>query len=286
MGNPVSPTNRSTNFRAVLADDEPLLRAELCDLLAQAWPALQIADQVADGRAAVASVQRHAPDVVFLDVNMPRLDGMAAAQQMRKQGYAGEIVFVTAYDQYAVPAFAQRAIDYLVKPLEEARLHDTVARLQTRLQAPRGDAAPHSEALIKELQNAVAQSVAQAMARQAPAAAPAVSAPDPMPWVRVVSGNQIQLIPVDDIACLRAVPGYTQITTGQGGEHLVSEPLAKLLERLDPQTFVQVHRASIVNLHFVAKIHRERPGRFLVELKNGLGKVEASRARADFFRDL
>lgn len=286
MGSPVAPTANTTYFRAVLADDEPLLRAELCDMLADAWPALQIADQVADGRAAVASVQRHTPDVVFLDVNMPHLDGMAAAQQMRASGYTGEIVFVTAYDQFAVPAFAQRAIDYLVKPLEETRLRDTVARLQSRLVATRNGTGPDPAALMRELQQTVAQSIAQAIAQATPAAPPtSPQEPEAMPWVRVVSGNQIQLIPVEDIACLRAVPGYTQITT-RNGEHLINEPLAKLLERLNPQTFVQVHRASIVNLRFVARIHRERPGRFLVELKHGLGKVEASRARADFFRDL
>lgn len=277
MGSPV--------IRAIIADDEPLLRAELFDMLMRAWPALHIAQQVGDGRAAVAAVQQHAPDVVFLDVNMPRLDGMAAAQQMRHNGYAGEIVFVTAYDQYALPAFEQRAIDYLVKPLEEQRLRDTVCRLQTRLATPGRNPDQDAAALIKELQQTVAHSIAQAMAHATPASTPVPTAPEPMPWVRVVSGNQIQLIPVDDIACLRAVPGYTQITTCQG-EHLINEPLAKLLERLNPQTFVQVHRASIVNLRFVAKIHRERPGRFLVELKHGLGKVEASRARADFFRDL
>lgn len=269
--------------RAVIADDEPLLRAELCHMLTRAWPALQVVDQVGDGRTALASVQQHAPHVVFLDVHMPHQDGMAAAQAMRQQGFAGEIVFVTAYDQYAVPAFAQRAVDYLVKPLEEARLHETVARLQERIHAPTHEFAVHSSAqLLKELQQTVASSIAQAMSQAKGTAPPAV---EPMPWVRVVSGNQIQLIAVDDIACFRAVPGYTQITTQQG-EHLINEPLAKLLERLNPQTFVQVHRASIVNLRFVAKIHRERPGRFIVELKHGLGKVEASRARADVFRDL
>jgi DNA-binding LytR/AlgR family response regulator len=101
----------------------------------------------------------------------------------------------------------------------------------------------------------------------------------------VVSGNQIQLIAIEDIACFRAVPGYTQITTPTG-EHLISEPLIRLLERLDRQVFVQVHRATIVNLRFVDRIHRERPGRFVIELKHGLGKLDASRARAEFFRDL
>lgn len=275
MENPVT----QPSIRAIIADDEPLLRAELCGMLAQAWPALQIAQQVGDGRAAVAVVAQHQPDVVFLDVNMPRLDGMAAAGQMREQGYAGEIVFVTAYDQYAVPAFEQRAIDYLVKPLEEERLRDTVARLQTRLFTPQRPAGADPAALVRELQQTVATSIAQALSQGTH------KEPQPMPWVRVVNGNQMQLVPLEDIACFRAVPGYTQITT-RHGEHLINEPLSKLLERLNPQTFVQVHRASIVNLHFVARVHRERPGRFLVELKHGLGKVEASRARADIFRDL
>jgi len=269
-----------TPARAIIADDEPLLRAELAELLAQWWPELTLVDQVGDGRAAVASALRHAPDVVFLDVNMPRMDGMAAAQQLRQQGYAGEIVFVTAYDQHALRAFEQRAIDYLVKPLEATRLRDTLARLQARLSAPAQTVADEPAALMmKELQQTVADSIAQALSQARPAA------PEPMPWVRVVSGKQIQLIPIEDVACFRAVPGYTQVTTRQG-EHLISEPLAKLLERLDPRTFVQVHRASIVNLRFVAKIHRDRPGRFLVELKHGLGKLEASRARAELFRDL
>jgi DNA-binding LytR/AlgR family response regulator len=265
--------------RAIIADDEPLLRAELRECLARAWPALQLVEEVGDGRAALASVARHGPDVVFLDVNMPRLDGMAAAKQMREQGFAGEIVFVTAYDQYAVRAFEQRAVDYLVKPLDEARLRDTVMRLQSRLATPAAGSGVDAVALLKELQQTIMQSMGQGLP---PARA---TAAEPMPWVRVVSGNQIQLVAIEDIACFRAVPGYTQVTTPTG-EHLISEPLTKLLERLDPQIFVQVHRATIVNLRFVAKIQRERPGRFVIELKHGLGKLQASRARAEFFRDL
>jgi DNA-binding LytR/AlgR family response regulator len=270
-------------MRAIIADDEPLLRAELREGLARWWPELQIAEEVGDGRAALAGVTRHRPDVVFLDVHMPRLDGISAAQQLRVQGYAGEIVFVTAYDQYAVQAFAQRAIDYLVKPLEEVRLRDTIARLQSRGAAsPVAGAAVDAVALLKELQHTIMQAMAPTTGRAAPTLA---NGPAPMPWVRVVSGNQIQLVAFEDIACFRAVPGYTQVTT-RAGEHLISETLTKLLERLDPQVFVQVHRAAIVNLRFVAKIHRERPGRFVIELKHGLGKVEASRARAEVFRDL
>lgn len=241
-------------MRALIADDEPLLRAELREALALAWPELRIVAEAADGRRALAAVLEHRPEVAFLDVNMPHLDGMAAAQQMRERGYAGEIVFVTAYDQHALRAFEARALDYLVKPLEPARLGDTVTRLKARLAA-----------LL-----------------QAAAAPPAEAA---SPWLRVTRGTQTQLLRLEDVACLRAVPGYTQLVT-RDGEHLVELPLKALQARLDPLAFVQVHRAAIVNLHFVARIVRDRPGHCVVELKHGLGQVEASRAGAELLRSL
>jgi DNA-binding LytR/AlgR family response regulator len=241
-------------MRALIADDEPLLRAELREALALAWPELRIVAEAADGRCALAAALEHRPEVAFLDVNMPHLDGMAAAQQMRERGYAGEIVFVTAYDQHALRAFEARAIDYLVKPLEPARLGDTVTRLKARLAA-----------------------LPQAAAVPAEAAA--------SPWLRVTRGTQTQLVRLEDVACLRAVPGYTQLVT-RDGEHLVELPLRSLQQRLDPLAFVQVHRAAIVNLHFVARIVRDRPGHCVVELKHGLGQVEASRAGAELLRSL
>lgn len=241
-------------MRALIADDEPLLRAELRDALAQAWPELRIVAEAADGRRALEAALVHRPEVVFLDVSMPHLDGMAAARQMRERGYAGEIVFVTAYDEYALRAFDARAIDYLVKPLEPARLGETVTRLKTRL-----------------------------------AIAPAVPSSPPLaetsPWLRVTRGASTQLVALDDIACLRAVPGYTQVLTAEG-EHLVELALKTLQQRLDPRCFVQVHRAAIVNLRHVACIVRERPGHCVVELKHGLGRVEASRAGAELLRAL
>lgn len=242
-------------MRALIADDEPLLRAELRDALAQSWPELRVVAEVADGRAAVAAALQQRPDVAFLDVNMPHLDGTAAARQLRERGYAGELVFVTAYDQFAVAAFDARAIDYLVKPLEPQRLGETVTRLKARLgatppQPPAADLGPASS-----------------------------------PWLRVTRGLQTRLVALDDIACLRAVPGYTQLLT-RGGEHFVELALKTLQQRLDPQRFVQVHRASIVNLHFVEHIEREASGRCVVELKHGLGRIEASRNGAELLRSL
>lgn len=242
-------------MRALIADDEPLLRAELREALASMWPELRVVAEVADGRRALAAALEHRPEVAFLDVQMPHLDGLAAAQQMRERGYAGEIVFVTAYDQHALRAFEARAIDYLVKPLETTRLGDTVTRLKARLAAA---AAP---------------------------AAPAAAGPPASPWLRVTRGAQTQLVHLEELACLRAVPGYTQLLT-RNGEHLIEQPLKALQARLDPQTFVQVHRGAIVNLHFVARIVRERPGHCVIELKHGLGTVEVSRAGAELLRSL
>lgn len=243
-------------MRALIADDEPLLRTELKGALAQLWPELCIVAEAGDGRAALAATLEHRPDMVFLDVSMPHLDGMAAAQRLRERGYAGEIVFLTAYDQYALRAFDTRAIDYLVKPLELARLGDTVTRLKSRLPA---------------------------VAPPGPVAAPAT--PELPRWLRATRGKHTQLVAVQDIGCLRAVAGYTQLLTREG-EHLIEDPLKALQTRLDARCFVQVHRSAIVNLHFVERIVRERPGRCVVELKHGLGTVEVSRAGAELLRTL
>ena len=245
-------------MRALIADDEPLLRAELREALALVWPELRIVAEAADGRRALAAVLEHRPEVAFLDVNMPHLDGMAAARRMRESGYAGEIVFVTAYHQHALDAFDARAIDYLVKPLEPARLGETVTRLKARL-----------------------------VARDAPPSQPGAldGASTASPWLRVTRGANMQLVAWQDVACLRAVPGYTQVLT-RDGEHLIEQPLRLLQQRLDANCFVQVHRSAIVNLHFVSRIVRERPGHCVIELKHGLGQVAASRAGAELLRSL
>jgi len=239
-------------MRALIADDEPLLRAELREALAQVWPELRVVAEAADGRRALAAALEHRPDVAFLDVSMPHMDGMAAAQTMRERGFTGEIVFVTAYDQYALGAFEARAIDYLVKPLDAARLGETVTRLKSRLTAPAAPAVPVNGSAQPQ-------------------------------WLRVTRGTNTQLVSLQDVACLRAVPGYTQLITREG-EHLIEQAMKALQPRLDPSCFVQVHRSAIVNLHFIARIVRERPGRSVVELKHGLGNVEVSRAGAELLR--
>jgi DNA-binding LytR/AlgR family response regulator len=268
---------------AILADDEPLLRADLAQLLARLWPELKIVAQVSDGKAAIDAAQQFRPDVCFLDIQMPRVTGLEAATQIKSLAH---IVFVTAYDRYAVRAFEQRAIDYLVKPLEESRLRETVARLQERIAARRESMPDIIASQLADL-TSLAHELKAALTQTQSGSVPATPEPPSayLQWIKVVSGNSFKLVDVASIACFRAVPGYTQVLTREG-EHLITEPLRDLAEKLDPKHFAQIHRATIVNLRFIAQVRRTRPGHFLVELKHSLGTLEASRGKADVLRGL
>lgn len=270
---------------AILADDEPLLRAELRERLQRIWPTLEIAGEAADGREALSLALRLHPSVVFLDISMPHMDGLSAAQQMREQGYRGELVFITAYEAHALAAFERRALDYLVKPLDEDRLRETAVRVVERMtQRPQQVAAPAPHwiaelrsALEHSLQGSVERSVQQALSSRE---AERGSAAQRLRWLRATRGNELHLIAVDEVACFRAVTGYTQVVTREG-EHLISETLKQLATALDPTVFVQVHRSAIVNLRFVAGMRRVRPGAFMVDLRHGLGQVAATRSLSD-----
>lgn len=257
-------TNASAACTAVIADDEPWLRADLREQLAACWPELGIAAEAANGLEAVQAVRMHAPDVVFLDVQMPRMTGIEAAAQLKGQV---EIVFLTAYDQYAVAAFEQRAADYLLKPLEAERLADTVARLRSRLRERNQGAQ-------------VAQQLAEAVQAMREGGAPAAR----LEWIKAAVGSTTRLIHVADVLAFKAVPGYTQVLTAEA-EALIRTPLRELLPQLDPRSFVQVHRNAIVNLHAVACARRLADGRYAVELRHGRGSIETSRSRAALFRE-
>jgi DNA-binding LytR/AlgR family response regulator len=177
----------------LIADDEPLLREALARQLAQAWPELEVVAQARNGREAIQQFEALGPDVCFLDVHMPGLSGVEAAQQIGRRAH---LVFVTAYDQYAVQAFAQGALDYLVKPVEQGRLAETVARLQERLQAT--EPAPDIGALLRQLAAQIAE-----LQRGA--------APEPLRWIRAQDGQALRLIPVDDVDYLRADTKYTRV---------------------------------------------------------------------------
>jgi DNA-binding LytR/AlgR family response regulator len=238
---------------ALIADDEPLLRERLAAHLARLWPALRLAGQARNGREAVALYKAEAPDVVFLDVQMPGLDGVAAARAIAAAaaaaGRAVQLVFVTAFEQYAVQAFEQGAVDYLVKPFDEARLAATVQRLRQRLQAADVAGPARLQALLAEL--------AQLGERlRTPSAGAAAAAPRPrLQWIKASVGPALRLIPVDEVIYCKSDEKYT-LVVHTGGEALIRRSLRELMDELDPERFVQIHRSVIVALPFVAQVVR------------------------------
>jgi DNA-binding LytR/AlgR family response regulator len=227
---------------ALIADDEPLLREAFARQLAQAWPELEIVSEARNGREAVKLFESKGADICFLDVQMPGLSGVEAAQQIGRRAH---LVFVTAYDHYAVQAFAQGVLDYLVKPVEPARLAETVARLKERLRA--AQPATNTDDLLRQLTQQLAKLQGTA-------------GTEPLRWIRAQVGQTLRLISTDDIAYLRADSKYTLIAwrgdDGKPAEALVRTPLKDLATQLDPARFVQVHRSAIVNLHAIDHVRR------------------------------
>ena len=254
---------------ALIADDEPLLRRSLVRLLAKAWPELEVVAQARNGREAVELFEARKPDICFLDVHMPGLSGVEAARYIDRRAH---LVFVTAFDQYAVQAFEQGALDYLVKPVEPTRLADTVARLQARLRA--AQPAPDTEALLTEL---------AARLRKDPG-------PAPLRWIRASVGQMVRLIPVDDIDFLRSEEKYTLIAwrddAGEVREAVIRTPLKELVTQLDAAQFAQVHRSAVVNLRSVAHVTRGPNETADIHVKGRADVLPVSRSYLHLFRQM
>jgi len=261
--------------RALIADDEPLLRERLCGLLARLWPELQIVAQARNGREALEQFDELAPEVVFLDVHMPGLNGIEAARGIGRRAH---IVFVTAYDRYAVQAFEQGAVDYLVKPFDEARLADTVQRLRERLSAttapPAGAGPPVDETALAPLLDRLADRLRQ------PAASPQY-----LQWIRASVGNSVRLIPVQEVVYLRSDEKYT-LVVWEGGEALIRKTIRELADELDPQRFAQIHRSVIVALPFVAQVVRGANETADVHLRGRSEVLPVSRSWLHVFRQM
>jgi DNA-binding LytR/AlgR family response regulator len=243
---------------AVIADDEPLLRESLRSALAAAWPELEVVAEAANGAEAVAAVREHRPAFAFLDIEMPRLSGLEAAQEIRGLAH---VVFVTAYDRYAVEAFERGAIDYVLKPAAPERLADTVARLKSRLGTP----AASLDGLIDELSR-----------RFAPA-------PERLQWLQASLGNTLKLVNVDDVLYFRSDMKYTRLVT-RDGDALVKKSLRELASELDPRHFWQVHRGTIVNLRAIASVSMDDEGRREIALRDRPETLEVSRTFAHLFK--
>ena len=260
------------SVRALIADDEPHLAQYLAARLAELWPGLEILPGVANGIEALRVIDDEAPQVAFLDIRMPGLTGLELARRMdipltaRSSTTARtHVVFVTAYDQYAVEAFDQDAVDYLLKPVTEERLAKCIERLKRKL--ANSESPPPLADVIERL------------SRLVPAAAGRLR------WVRALKGDAVHQIVVDDILYFNASDKYTRVVTGEG-ESLIRTALTDLARELDPERFVQIHRSTIVNMDAVASSRRDLGGRVFVRLKDGKTELNVSRAYAHLFKQM
>ena len=265
---------------AVIADDERLMREQLRARLAEVWPELEIAGEARNGEEAVELVERHRPDLVFLDIRMPGMTGLEAARAIAQlptdddtgDGWLGcEIVFITAYDQYAIEAFEQGVVDYVLKPAERERLQVTVERIRKRLAQRRADEAPAGAGMQQLLQKLAAQIN--------PNGAPRLK------WIQATVGQSIQMIPVEDVLFFISDEKYTRVQTATV-EALIRKPIKELIEELDADLFWQIHRSTLVNTRHIAGVTRDLRGRQLVSVKGHPEKLEVSRSYAGLFKGM
>ena len=255
---------------ALIADDEPLLRQRLVSHLSRTWPELRVVAEARNGREAVELFDLHEPDVVFLDVRMPGVSGIEAARSMIGRT---RLVFVTAYEQYAVQAFEQGAIDYLVKPFDEARLLQTVGRLRERLHP-----GPQQVAATQAMQSLLASLAGEVRQR---AQAPSRS----LQWLRASVGSTVRLIPVEQVHYLRSDEKYT-LVVWEGGEALIRRTIRELADELDPDRFAQIHRSVIVNLSRVSHVTRGMNETADVHLHGRSEVLPVSRSFLHLFRQM
>ncbi|MBV8379482.1 MAG: response regulator transcription factor [Paucibacter sp.] len=272
-------------IRAVLADDERLMREQLRTRLGEVWPDLEIVAEARNGEEAVALVQEHHPDIVFLDIRMPGLTGVDAARRIAQlpeddSWLVPEIVFITAYDQYAIEAFTQGVADYVLKPAERERLQITVERIKKRL-AQRGEGAAEPAGGSSATAGAPLQQLLHKLAAQMNPA----GAPKYLQWIQASVGQAIQMIPVEDVLFFISDEKYTRVQTAKL-EALIRKPIKELVDELDPALFWQIHRSTLVNAHAIDGITRDFRGRQLVGVR-GLGeKLEVSRSYTHLFKGM
>jgi DNA-binding LytR/AlgR family response regulator len=267
---------------AILADDERLLREQLKARLAQAWPDLQICGEAHDGREAVEMVARARPDIVFLDIRMPVMTGIEAAREIALlPDLPCEVVFVTAYDQYAIEAFEQGALDYVLKPAEPARLVRTVERLRARLAAKRQQRTQDTSA---EAADPASFGLRLAQIEQLLRSAQP-NAPRYLRWLQSSRGNTLKLVPVDEVLFFRSDEKYTRVQTLQA-EWLIRTPLRELLEQLDTEQFWQVHRSTIVNARAIERLERDDAGHLRIRISGHQETLEVSRSFSQRFRQM
>lgn len=246
-------------YKAVIAEDEPLLRAELRESLAKLWPELRVCAEAEDGVEALHAIEQHAPEILFLDIQMPGLSGLDVARQVGSQCH---VVFVTAYDKYAVAAFEQGAVDYVMKPFSAARLATTIGRLKAKA----GSAPANLEGLLQSLVKANASR-------------------DYLRWITASQGQELRLITVEEICYFQADNKYTLVVTAQQ-ESLIRRPIKELVHELDPAIFWQIHRGTVINVNAIAGVHRDIGGQLRVKLKERKETLAVSDPYVHLFKSM
>ncbi|MBE8565705.1 LytR/AlgR family response regulator transcription factor [Vibrio sp. OPT20] len=265
---------------AIIADDEALLRHHLDKSLAEVWPELEIVSKAQNGLEAMQSIQQLKPDVAFLDIRMPELDGISLAKQLNKLDSPPLIVFITAYDEYAVKAFEHNAMDYLLKPINEERLLATCQKVQARLSSSQTQTGnpleqPDITALMAQLQQ-LSQSSSQQNKQQY------------LTWLKASVGEDIHLIAVDDVAYFKAEDKYVSIfKKGQGGlleEFILRVSLKELIAQLNPDEFWQIHRSVVVKVSAIDKVKKGLSGQMSAYVSGE--KLPISRASQSLFKGM
>ena len=247
---------------AVIADDERLMREQIALRLREAWPELEIVGEAVNGREAVAMVRAREPDIAFLDIRMPEMDGIEAARAIAGQAH---VVFVTAYDQYAIQAFETGAVDYLLKPYTDERLTVCVGRLKQKLASPPPD-----------LQSIVSQLATQLRGG---------AAKEKLQWIKASFGQNLRLIPVADVLFFQSDEKYTRVVTAEA-EALIKTPIRELLDGLDPDVFWQIHRSTLVNVNAIAGVTRDFRGQAHVKIKGKDEVLTVSRIYSHLFKQM
>jgi DNA-binding LytR/AlgR family response regulator len=252
----------------VVAEDEQIFRDALIKLLANQWPELEVLAACEDGAEALEAIAEHQPAVAFLDIRMPGLSGMDVAAATAEISPKTQVVFVTAYNQYAIDAFEKGAIDYLLKPIEPKRLDNTIQRLKARMLSDSSDPTALTE-LLEQLRSTL----------------PRRAVAEPMVWLTASTGKESRLIMIEDVLYFQSDSKYTTVVTAEG-EALLRTPLRDLINRLDTNQFKQIHRATVVNMKAVASIVRDESGRGTIKLKGRPETLTVSLSFMPLFRNM
>ena len=275
----------NTHATALIAEDEPLLAQTLANELRALWPDIHIVATAGDGLSAVQLALQHRPDVLFFDIRMPGQSGLEAAAELAEEWPSGTpfplLVFVTAYDQYAIQAFEAQAVDYVLKPVRAERLLQTVTRLQNALQQRAQHNTPpdlQPDPVLAQLRALLSLRTDTTRSQGPEAALP------PLQLLQASVGHQLRMVPVTEVLHLEAADKYVRVFTTDGAEVLLRTPLKELMQRLDAQVFWQIHRGSVVRATAIESVTRDESGRLSLRLKGLSTKLSVSRLYAHLFK--